>query len=87
MPLTIGEKLNAILGKLRDYRVLAPKFPLLVKTVAIQNTRYAHFDIVARVATIEIEELDVSLRFDALRRQVRLLIDFCARVVDKGTMS
>jgi len=31
------------------------------------NTRYAHFDILAKVATIEIEGLDAGLRFDDIR--------------------
>lgn len=37
------------------------------ETVAIPDTRYAHFDIAAKVATIEIEGLDTGLRFDDIK--------------------
>jgi uncharacterized protein DUF262 len=64
MPLTSSEKLNAIHSNLRDFCRSASKHPFLRHTVAIPNTRYAHFDILAKVATIEIEGLDAGLRFD-----------------------
>jgi hypothetical protein len=67
MPLTSSEKLNAVHSKLRDYCVAASKHPFFKKTVAIQNTRYAHFDIIAKVATVEIEGLDAGLRFEDIK--------------------
>lgn len=67
MPLTSSEKLNAVHSRLRDYCRSASKHPFFRQTVAIPDTRYAHFDIVAKVATIEIEGLDAGLRFDDIR--------------------
>ncbi len=67
MPLTSSEKLNAVHSKLRDYCRSVSKHPFFRHTVAIPNTRYAHFDIMAKVTTIEIEGLDAGLRFDDIR--------------------
>lgn len=67
MPLTSSEKLNAIHSKLRDYCRSASKHAFFKHTVAVENTRYAHFDIVAKVATLEIEGLDAGLRFDDIK--------------------
>jgi hypothetical protein len=67
MPLTSSEKLNAVHSKLRDYCRSMSKHSFFKHTVAISNTRYAHFDIMAKVATIEIEGLDAGLRFDDIR--------------------
>ncbi len=67
MPLNSSEKLNAVDSKLRDYCSSASKHPFFRKTVAIPNTRYAHFDVLAKVATIEIEGTDAGLRFDDMK--------------------
>jgi hypothetical protein len=67
MPLTSSEKLNAVPSKLTDYCRSAAKHPFFRQTVAIPNTRYAHFDILAKVATVEIEGLDAGLRLDDMR--------------------
>jgi hypothetical protein len=68
MPLTSSEKLNAVESKLTDYCRSAANHPFFRQTVAIPNTRYAHFDIMAKVATIEIEGLDAGLRLDDIRK-------------------
>jgi hypothetical protein len=65
--LTSSEKLNAIHSKLRDYCASASKHPFFKKTVGFPNTRYAHFDVLTKVATIEIEGTDVALRFDDIK--------------------
>jgi len=64
MPLTSSEKLNSVHSKLRDYCFSTSKHRFFKNTVATPDTRYAHFDIMAKVATIEIEGLDAGLRFD-----------------------
>ena len=38
------------------------------RTVTIPDTRYAHFDILAKVATVEIEGPDAGLRLDDIRK-------------------
>jgi uncharacterized protein DUF262 len=68
MPLTSSEKLNAVPSKLTDYCRSAANHQFFRNTVAIPNTRYAHFDILAKVATIEIEGLDAGLRLDDIRK-------------------
>jgi hypothetical protein len=67
MPLTSSEKLNAVPSRLTDYCRSVANHPFFRRTVAIPNTRYAHFDIAAKVATIEIEGLDAGLRLDDIR--------------------
>ena len=58
MPLTSSEKLNALHSKLRDFCSSTARHTFFKTTVAVPNTRYAHFDILAKVAAIEIEGLD-----------------------------
>jgi Protein of unknown function DUF262 len=67
LPLNSSEKLNAVHSKLRDYCRTIAKHPFFRDTVAIRDTRYSHFDIAAKVATIEIEGLDTGLRFDDIK--------------------
>jgi len=67
LPLTSSEKLNAVHSKLRDYCRTISRHPFFKETVPIPDTRYSHFDIAAKVATIEIEGLDTGLRFDDIK--------------------
>jgi hypothetical protein len=67
LPLTSSEKLNAVHGKLRDFARTVSKLPFFKETIAVANTRYAHFDIAAKVACIEIEGLQTGLRFEDLK--------------------
>ena len=95
LPLTSAEKLNSVHSKLRDYVVKLAKHPFFGKTSA-SNRRYGHFDIVSKVAAIEIDGLEVGLRYDDVRavfesqaafspssnvgKRLRAALDF----VDKG---
>ena len=65
LPLTSSEKLNAVHSNLRDYVASLVKHPFFQKVVA-SDRRYGHFDIVAKVAAIEIDGIDVGLRYDDL---------------------
>ena len=67
LSLTSSEKLNAVHSKLRNYCRTASEHPFFKETVVIPDTRYSHFDIAAKVATIEIEGLDTGLRFDDIK--------------------
>jgi hypothetical protein len=67
MALNSSEKLNAVHSKLRDFCMATSKHAFFKETIAIPNTRYAHFDIMAKVAVIEIEGLDSGLRFEDVR--------------------
>jgi hypothetical protein len=67
LPLTSSEKLNAIHSKLRDFCRKTAVHSFFQNKVSIPNTRYAHFDIVAKAAAVEIEGLNTGLRFDDLK--------------------
>ena len=63
LPLTSSEKLNAEHSKLRDFCANTANHPFFSTTTVIANKRYAYFDIVAKVAVLEIEGVDASLRY------------------------
>jgi hypothetical protein len=67
LPLTSSEKLNGTHSKLADFCRKTAKHPFFSETVAIGNTRYAHFDIVAKATVVEIEGLDTGLRFEEVQ--------------------
>jgi len=65
LPLTSSEKLNSVHSKLRDYLRRLTKHGIFQKVKA-SNKRYGHFDIVAKAAAIEIDGIEVGLRYDDL---------------------
>ena len=67
LPLTSSEKLNSVHSRLRDFCRRLSKHDFFKKKVVASDKRYGHFDIVAKVAVIEIEGIDVGLRFDDLK--------------------
>ena len=95
LPLTSAEKLNSVHSNLRDYMMELAKHPFFGKTNA-SDRRYGHFDIVSKVAAIELDGLEVGLRYDDMRavfesqaafstssnvaKRLRAALDF----VDKG---
>lgn len=68
MSLSSSEKLNAVHSKLRDFCRTSSRHLFFTEAVAVPNTRYAHFDIMAKVATVEIEGVDAGLRFDDVKQ-------------------
>jgi len=64
--LTSSEKLNSIHSNLRNFVMELTNHPLFSRIVA-SNRRYGHFDIVAKVVAIEIDGIEVGLRFDDLK--------------------
>ncbi len=66
LPLTSSEKLNSIHSKLRDFVLRLTKHPFF-KKVSASDRRYGHFDILAKVGAIEIDGIEVGLRYDDLR--------------------
>ena len=61
LPLTSSEKLNSVHSRLRDFVMKQTKHPLFMK-VSASDKRYGHFDIIAKVAAIEIDGIEVVLR-------------------------
>lgn len=66
LPLTSAEKLNSIPSRLRDYVMKLTKHSFFSR-VRASDRRYGHFDIVAKAAAIEVDGMDVGLRYDDLR--------------------
>ena len=66
LPLTTSEKLNSIHSNLRDFVKELTTHQFLQK-VSASNKRYGHFDIMAKATAIEIDGLEVGLRYDDLR--------------------
>lgn len=68
LPLTSSEKLNSVHSKLRDFALSLSRRSFFTNKVAVNDKRHAHFDIVAKVAAIEIDGIGTGLRFDDLKR-------------------
>ncbi|MES0051727.1 MULTISPECIES: DUF262 domain-containing protein [unclassified Mesorhizobium] len=68
LPLTTSEKLNSIHSKLRDFCAETAEHPFFVETVKISDKRHAHFDIAAKVVTIEVNGLNTGLRFEDVKK-------------------
>lgn len=76
LPLTASEKLNSVHSKLRDYCAKAAKDDFFSKTTVVSDKRYAYFDIVAKVVALELEGLDVSLRYDDVKEVFKSNVSF-----------
>lgn len=78
LPTTSSEKLNSVHSNLRNFVMKMTKHPFLDK-VAASDRRYGHFDIMSKVAAIEIDGIDVGLRYDDLRAVFESQATFSAR--------
>jgi hypothetical protein len=67
LPLTSSEKLNAFHSNLRDFCRKLAGHNFFKTKVAFADKRYAYFDVIAKVAAVEIEGIDAGLRFDDLK--------------------
>lgn len=67
LPLTSSERLNAVHSKLRDFCKETAEHSFFGEKVSFPDTRYAHFDVVAKTAAVEIEGLKAGLRFEDLK--------------------
>jgi Protein of unknown function DUF262 len=67
LPLTSSEKLNAVHSKLRDFCRKTSQHSFFREKVSFPDTRYGHFDVVAKAAAVEIDGLTAGLRFEDLR--------------------
>ncbi|TLW93161.1 DUF262 domain-containing protein [Saccharomonospora piscinae] len=68
LPLTTSEKLNSIHSKLRDFCSRQSKHPFFTECTTVANRRFEHFDICAKVLTLEIEGIDSGTRFDDIAK-------------------
>jgi hypothetical protein len=67
LPLTASEKLNAEHGNLRNFCKKLPELPFFKVSIAVPDTRFAHFDIASKVAMIEVESVDAGLRYEDIK--------------------
>lgn len=68
LPLTSSEKLNSVHSKLRDFCRSLVKHPFFTHSIAVSDTRLAHFDVASKVAAIEVEGIDSGLRFEDIKK-------------------
>lgn len=68
LPLTSSENLNAIHSNLRDFCRSLSAHPFFTDKVWLADKRYAHFDIAAKVAALELDGIETGLRFEDLRK-------------------
>lgn len=66
-PLSSSEKLNAVHSKLRNFSRALTNHRFFTETVDFKNKRYAHFDVAAKVMSIEIDGLEVGARYEDLK--------------------
>ena len=79
LPLTSSEKLNSVHSKLQKFTKNLSKHQFFQDKVAASNRRYGHFDIVAKVAAIEIEGIETGLRYDDLKGTFESQASFSGR--------
>jgi hypothetical protein len=65
-PLNTAEKLNAILGDLRDFCFEISEKPFFDQKIGLKNTRYSHFEIVTRWIFVEARGIHPQMRFPQL---------------------
>lgn len=78
LPLTSSEKLNSVHSRLRDFVMRQTRHPFF-RNIAASDKRYGHFDIMAKVAAIEIDGIEVGLRYDELRAVFESQAEFSSR--------
>ena len=67
LPLTSSEKLNSVHSKLRDFCRELSEHQFFTRKTSVSPRRYGYFDIVAKVAALEIESITASLRYNDLK--------------------
>ncbi len=99
--LNSSERLNAIQSKLRTFCRVQSKHKFFAKHVAFNDKRYAHFDVMAKVATLEVEGVGAALRYADVKqvfesqanfseqsqvaKRIRSALDFLASAVPEST--
>lgn len=67
LPLTSSERLNSVHSKLRDFCRELSTHEFFTNKTSVSPRRYGYFDILAKVAALEIEGLTAGLRYDDLK--------------------
>lgn len=77
--LTSSEKLNSEHSKLRDFCRELATHSFFTNKISLKDFRYAHFDVAAKVAAVEIEGVDVGLRYDDLKKVFESQVAFSSQ--------
>ena len=67
LPLTSSEKLNSVHSKLRDFCRELSEHRFFKNKTTVGPRRYGYFDIVTKVAALEIDGMNTGLRYDDLK--------------------
>lgn len=70
-PLNTAEKINAIQGELRDFCHEMADKPFFKEKLPLKNTRYSHFEAVAKWAFIEARGIQPQMRYPQLESLLR----------------
>ena len=65
--LTSSEKLNSVHSNLRNFCRKLSKHAFFTHKTSVSPRRYGYFDIVAKVAALQIDGMDAGLRYDGLK--------------------
>lgn len=68
LPLTSSERLNSLHSSLRDFCQNLSTHKFFSQSIALSNTRLAHFDIATKAVAIEVEGIDTGLRFEDIKK-------------------
>jgi hypothetical protein len=101
LQLNSSKKLNSIQSKLKTFCKKQSKHKFFTKHVAFNNKRYAHFDVMAKVATLEVEGVGAGLRYvdvkqvfegqasfseqSQVAKRIRSGLDFLVSAIPAGT--
>ena len=67
LPLTTSERLNSVHSNLRDFCRKLAEHEFFAQKTSVSPRRYGYFDIVVKVAALEIEGISAGLRYDDLK--------------------
>jgi hypothetical protein len=70
-PLTTAEKLNALGGGVRDFAKFISDQHFFETSIAVRDTRYAHFDIATKWLFVETRGIQPQMRFQQLEKFLR----------------
>ncbi len=101
LDLNSSEKLNAIQSNLKDFCRKMARHDFFKKHVAFSDKRYAHFDVMAKVATLEVEGHGAGLRYEDVKqvfetnrlfsnqsqvaKRIMAALDFLAKSIPAGS--
>jgi len=101
LQLNSSEKLNAIPSKLKTFCKKMANHEFFKEHVAFGDKRYAHFDVVAKVAALEVEGLGVGLRYADVKnvfeaqsnfseqsqvaKRIKSALDFLSKAIPKDS--